>query len=101
MCSAARLPFAVSVQPWRGYPPVCFPAAFCYSMFCICSLTFSISVFKAMARWEMSRLVDLLRMVLDSRFISWAIKSSFRPTLPPLFSSVLVALMWLRRRTVS
>ena len=59
------------------------PCPIRYSIFCICSLTFSISVLSSMPQLEISRSLDFDRMVLASRFISCAMKSSFLPMLPP------------------
>lgn len=56
-----------------------------YSIFWICSLIFSISVFSPIARFDTSRSLALERIVFASRFISCAIKSSFLPI--PSFSS--------------
>ena len=56
-----------------------------YSIFCICSRTFSISVFKSIAALEISISFAFDKIVLDSLFISCAIKSIFLP-MPPVSS---------------
>ena len=53
-----------------------------YSIFCICSLIFSISVFKSIAAFDISILFALDKVVLASLFISCAMKSIFLP-IPP------------------
>ena len=53
------------------------PSAF-YSIFWICSRTFSISVFRSMPTLETSKSLALERMVLASRFISWAMKDVYQ-----------------------
>ena len=64
---------------------------FLYSTFWICSLTFSISVFRSMAMLEISRSLDLDKIVFASLFISCAMKSSLRPM--PSFSVVSLSLI--------
>lgn len=54
-----------------------------YSIFWICSLIFSISVFKSIALFEISISFALESIVFASRFISWVIKSNLRPTFSP------------------
>ena len=72
-----------------------------YSIFCICSRTFSISVFKVIAQSVIDKSLAFDRIVLASRFISCAMKSSLRPTLPPSIRVALVLSIWLLSRTVS
>ena len=54
-----------------------------------------------MAQLEISRSLDLDRIVLASRFISCARKSNFLPMLPPAVSVFFVVSMWLRSLTSS
>jgi two-component system sensor histidine kinase/response regulator len=77
------------------------PAHLHYSIFCSCSLIFSISAFTSTTIWLILRSLDFEDMVFISLNISCTRKSHLRPTASSNASNSFKCSTWLFKRTIS